>query len=202
MASSVARKDPITGAKINKLRKSYEGKVKPLGLPGRNKSTNIPGELIGFTEWSDEAWYDQRIYGKELEKALDEGSNVMRKLGKALEMSAGKLPKSEHEKWRASLALDDALPQAVSKPAATVKNAAAQMLRTNSSMTSMRASAPASPNGVARPERSGKKRSYQDASFEGYADSGLVDEESHSMDERRGSMKRRKVSVQGISTHA
>lgn len=134
----------------------------------------------------------------------------MRKSGKAFDLNAGKLPKAENERWRATLALDDPAPQQQQTGrvpvAGAVKNPAAQaqMLRANPSMTSMRASAPASPNGIARPERAGKKRSYRDASFEGYAESGLADEESHSMDERRGSMgkKRRKVSAQGLSDHA
>ncbi|KAL9033478.1 MAG: hypothetical protein Q9214_007498, partial [Letrouitia sp. 1 TL-2023] len=38
LASSVARTDPVTGEKINKMRKSYEGKVKALGLAGRNRA--------------------------------------------------------------------------------------------------------------------------------------------------------------------
>jgi alanyl-tRNA synthetase len=43
--ASVRRVDPVTGQKVNKLRKSYEGKLKELNLDGRNKATESQKEL-------------------------------------------------------------------------------------------------------------------------------------------------------------
>lgn len=48
--ASVRRVDPVTGQKVNKLRKSYEGKLKELNLDGRNKATESPKELEGLVD--------------------------------------------------------------------------------------------------------------------------------------------------------
>ena len=46
----MARRDPKTGEKINKLRKSYENKVKALELEGRNKAEANSNELQGLLD--------------------------------------------------------------------------------------------------------------------------------------------------------
>lgn len=199
LANTVRRKDPKTGEKANKLRKSYEGHLKYSKLPGRNKAVSIEGELLGFTEWSAEAWYDQRVHGRELERA--ESSEMMTtKLAKALKMNTGSLPREEHEKWKATIGVED--PAKTPLAAATTAKTAAQatFARTGQALTG-RASAPASPRGVsgaanaARPSRVGTKRSYQDASFEGYTEAGLAaDDGGYSTGgERRGLMKKARV---------
>jgi len=210
IASTVARKDPVTGEKINKLRKSYEGKLKNLGLPGRNKPSTAPGELLGFMEWPDEGWYDQRVYGKELERAPNNGA-VVQKLDRALRFNMGQLPRDEHEKWKGTLGLEDLAPPpsrtpVLSSGSASTKTAAQAAFARSGQATSMRASAPASPRqgssggaGVARPDRQGKKRRYDDASFEGYSETGYADDDGYStggLDDRRSSAsrKRRRVS--------
>ena len=201
IATSVARKDPATGEKINKLRKSYEGKVKSQGLPGRSKPTDVPGELLGFMEWPEEGWYDQRIHGKELENALE--GPLMAKLEQALTLQPGRLPNAEHEKWKNVLGLEE-LP--ASRAIAAPKNVAQSVLQ-RSQPTSMRASAPSSPRGsIIRPERSGKKRRYDDASFEGYNE-GYQDDDGYltgGPDDRRtsGSKKRRRVSLTTSTNHS
>ncbi|KAI4728306.1 Rox3-domain-containing protein [Aureobasidium sp. EXF-10728] len=163
IANSVRRTDPVTGEKINKLRKSYEGKVKTLGLSGKNKPTDVEGELRGFMQWDEGSWYDQRIHGRELDKA--DSSSLMANLGRALTMNPGTLPADEHNKWKAILGLDDGN----KTPSQPVNKIAAhpQMLKAQAS--SMRASAPASPrashpNGI-RPDRSNKKRRYDESSY-------------------------------------
>lgn len=199
LAKSVARKDAVTGEKINKLRKSYEGKVKVLGLPGRNKPIDRPGELLGLMEWPEEGWYDQRVHGFELERALE--GPVMAKLDRALIMQPGRLPAPEHEHWKNVLGLDDASTSAagVKTPLQAPSKNAAQNVMQRTQATSMRASAPASPRGGGlRPDRAGKKRRYDDASYEGYAD-GYQEEDGYSTSgldgERRNSSgkKRRRV---------
>lgn len=221
LASTVARRDPVTGAKINKLRKSYEGKVKKQDLPGRNKPTVLEGELMGFMEWPEEGWFDQRIYGRELEHALDPvkgrlfrsddgSSTAATKLERALQMNPGLLPRDEDEKWRATLALDEPqiAPQKAAPPTKPPAFAAAPMngLLKPGLTTGMRSSAPASPAVRSpndnRPDRTGKKRRYDDASFEGYEATGWAEDDGYSTgggggdSAKRG--KRRRVSV-GVS---
>ncbi|KAL1306652.1 hypothetical protein AAFC00_005326 [Neodothiora populina] len=193
IASTVARKDPITGEKINKLRKSYEGKVKTFALPGKNKPTDRPGELMGLMEWPEEGWYDQRVHGKELERW--ESLPVMAKLGKALQMNPGKLPAEEHDKWKNLIAFDDT---AAKTPSLAPSRTPAHQAMLKSQPTSMRASAPASPRvgqGV-RPDRPNKKRRYDESSYHGYND-GFHDDDGYStggLDDKRSSAtkKRRK----------
>ncbi|KAF2153103.1 Rox3-domain-containing protein [Myriangium duriaei CBS 260.36] len=213
LASSVARRDPVTGAKINKLRKSYEGKVKKQSLPGRNKPTVLEGELMGLMEWADEAWYDQKIYGRELENALDplkgrlwrsEEGSAATKIDRALQLNPGRLPRDEDQTWRATLALDEpASAQPKAAPPKPTALSAVNGLKPGLT-TGMRASAPASPaarspGAVDRPDRAGKKRRYNDQTFEGYAESGWAEDDGYSTGgdaAKRG--KRRRVSV-GVS---
>ena len=79
--------------------------------------------------------------------------------------------------------------------------AQASLARAGQTLTG-RASAPASPrsasgaaSNLARPSRVGTKRSYQDASFEGYAEAGLTSEDGgfSTGGERRGLMKKARV---------
>ncbi|KAI5206576.1 Rox3-domain-containing protein [Aureobasidium subglaciale] len=194
IANSVRRTDPATGEKINKLRKSYEGKVKNFGLSGKNKPTDINGELRGFMEWDEGSWYEQRIQGRELDKA--ESSPLMARLSRALIMNPGTLPADEHNKWKNILGLDDGN-KTPSQPASKVA-AHPQMLKAQAS--SMRASAPASPrasnpNGI-RPDRSNKKRRYDESSYTGYNESYQEDDgySTGGLDDKRNSAtkKRRK----------
>lgn len=184
------RRDLVTGEKINKLRKSYEGKAKNLGLPGRNKPTTIPGELTGFLEWPSEMWADQRA--EPIKQTTDD---VLAKLDRALAMAPGRLPTEEHNSWKSYLGIEDGPAAAAGKgtPSLAPTKNAAQMLKNNASM---RASAPASPRAaIARPDRANKKRRYDDSSFEGYRE----EDDGYStggLDDMRvsGSKKRKKVS--------
>lgn len=221
--ASVARKD-AAGNKINKLRKSYEGKLKDLSIEGRNKARQNEHELEGlvhpdwsmvlpsgktmFEEAKSDAWLESR-------EAVD---NMVGMLSSALNMRPGHLPKQEHENWKHQLGLDDVAKASTvvsnstvsannafnSALAAPTKTPASNLLSKTAPATAMRNSAPASPKnnlGVSRPDRAGKKRRYDDSSFvgyEGYDDDGYstggVDESG-----RRGSggtkRQKRKVSL-------
>lgn len=207
--ASVARNDPVTGAKINKLRKSYEGKVKDLGLEGKNKSGKNQGELQGLVdpEW-DIVVPDGRTFFEASREHVDfserGAEHMLAMLDSALSMRPGRLPKAEDLKWKSSLGLDDSKPApTAAAPTLPPKTAANQFLSKTSPATAVQRSAPASPRGtgtgVARPERSGKKRRYDDASFEGYDDDGYSTGDGGS---RRGSVskrQKRKVSKPGKS---
>ncbi|CAK3995634.1 Mediator of RNA polymerase II transcription subunit 19 [Lecanosticta acicola] len=179
---SVARRDPVTGEKINKLRKSYENKVKNLKLDGRNKAQSNQGELGGLlhpgwderTPEGDTLWVhtwtkEDANQGKRLDLSEDR-ENLFSKLGAAFDMLPGKLPPKEHREWDNMLGLDD---QTVAAGNRTPAGAAANPQP-----------AAASPANTARgnPDRPGKRRRYHEGTYVGYGDD----------DEDNGSAKRQK----------
>ncbi|KXT04319.1 hypothetical protein AC578_7979 [Pseudocercospora eumusae] len=176
--ANVRRRDPVTGAKINTMRKSYANKLKTLGLEGRNKAVPNQGELSGLLDpgWSQEMqpgsgvtlwdnnWSERGKLGDSNAEA-----DLLSKLDAALKMGPGQLPGKERESWNNVLGLDD--PSVPSKGAtATAKAPLASnpALAKTSAAHAMSSSAPASPRNQIRPDRKGKKRSYDDSSFEGY----------------------------------
>jgi hypothetical protein len=207
--ASVARKDPITGAKINRLRKSYEGKLKLLGLEGRNKAQANQRELEGLAEeaWDDpqpdgRTYFDMCFEGIELGNETAEGS-LMASLGAAFSFNVGRLPGKDHDEWKNLLGLDDAstAPSGKATPAQNGSRpiAAAPAILKSGLAGAARNSAPASPaNLAARPDRANKRRRYDDSSFEGYEEDGHstggVDDTGRRVS---GSQKRQKRKVSG-----
>ncbi|KAK4506583.1 hypothetical protein PRZ48_000315 [Zasmidium cellare] len=182
--ASVARRDPRTGEKINKLRKSYENKVKALGLEGRNKATQNEHELWGLVDpaWEQElepglTGWQQKLREVNLPLARTEAhDNVFSKLDAALALHPGRLPPKEHKEYQSMLGLDD--PAVGVKPGMNkVPNGPVSAVAKTAPATQIRNSAPASPGSMAgRPDRANKKRRYDDASYvgyqEGYEDDG------------------------------
>ena len=190
----------MTGEKINKLRRSYEGKVKDLGLEGKNKATS--NELKDLENLVDPEWDlvvpDGRIFWDATREHVDfseQGAEqLVGMLGSALSgIKPGQLPKAENAQWKTKLGLDETAgkaPAAVS--AVPPKTAANHFLSKTSPATAVQRSAPASPRatgaGISRPDRSGKKRRYDDASWEGYDEDGYSTGDGGS---RRGSASKR-----------
>ncbi|KAK2784890.1 hypothetical protein FQN52_008826 [Onygenales sp. PD_12] len=211
VAASVARTDPVTGEKINRLRKSYEGKIKGLGLAGRNKAVKTelgaPTGLRHLTLWPEEEWQNQKVYGKDIKVAEPESSFFKQQL-KAMKLEPGILP--NHEFWEDALGHE--------KPPKVIATGDPSMARTTGAVpASVRqanrtngAPAPVSTPGAepARPKRSGKKRSYNDSSFVGYGE-GFPDDDaelesgrySNSEESGRGQgkKKRKKDHISGVS---
>ena len=191
VAASMARKDPVTGEKINKLRKSYEGKIKELKIAGeKNKSNSKPGELLDeLLYWPDEEWYSQKVHGKEMETLLSE--DMMQKLDKALQMAPGKMPKAQESKFRTMVG--DGTDK--SKPAINGPVKPIPAMQAKPGKTSLSA-APSPAMRATRPERTGAKRSYDDTAFKGYGE-GYADDGDSTGAEGSGNSakkKRRKVS--------
>jgi len=114
-------------------------------------------------------------------------NSMLSNLDAALSFKPGRLPKAEHEQWKAQLAFDDNK----AKPAALTKTAASNFLKSTTGPLA-RKSAPASPRNVpGRPERTSKKRRYDDTSFEGYEEEGYSTGDA----EDRLAGKRRKQQV-------
>lgn len=185
MAASVARFDSVTGDKINRLRKSYEGKIKD--LPGRNKGANMEGVFMDMIDYPDEEWQIQRVAGRDISKGATD--DLLAKLDRATKMESGRLPGTDHDTWKNAIHLDE---QPVIK---TEPGVAAQPRGGGQSPAHGVAQAAPSSTRASR----GVKRSYQDDSFEGYGD-GFGDDtnEAHSPkdgDEGGGGSRKKKRRV-------
>lgn len=214
LVASVARTDPITGEKINKMRKSYEGKLKALKLAGRNRAvkheveTNDAGNpkegrLLGLLElatWPEEEWHNTKMMGREVQKGISNATQA--KLEKATHMLPGPVPKQGV--WDELIGLERTKPdQASKKPESQKKQPGLEVaksskvksngvagqsgslqklghpsnltVKANGLINGARVdSGTSSP--IDRPRRTGKKRRYDDHSFDGYGD-GFMDDD-------------------------
>lgn len=193
VAKSVARIDPVTGDKINRLRKSYEGKLKGLGLAGRNKPVKnepgMPGSLRHLTMWPEEEWQNQKVFGKQI-KVADMDSALQQLQMKAMKLEPGTVPNTDY--WEDVLGHE--------KPS---KNTGAGDAGKKTAAPSGGVRAPSQPNGTpafaelerGRPSR-GHKRRYDDNSFIGYGEGYADDDDEgafYSNSEGIGKKKRKKV---------
>ena len=204
LVATVARTDPQTGEKINKLRKSYEGKIKDFALAGRNKpfKVDIPeggkGKLRSMMEDIPEEQWQAESATKKIEITSAFGET----LRKAMEMRPGTARNSEF--WEEALGHEKARMVAVPPPPVTKNPPAPVPPRLPNG--AVRPHTSAAPD-VARPRRATKKRSYADDSFEGYGE-GFVDDEldmdagaySNSEDGGGGPGRKRRKKVETEST--
>jgi hypothetical protein len=158
------------------LRKSYANKVKNLGLEGRNKAQSNQHELEGLLdplwdmpEGDSTLWGNHCAASKLGDPKVED--DLLSKLGDALRMEPGRLPGKEHDQWKNMLGLDEVLASAAAGKGGSTPNASklpgVSALKTSPG-TGSRNSAPASPRSVSRPDRSNKRRRYDDSSYEGY----------------------------------
>ena len=122
------RVDPVTGEKINKIRRSYEGKVnikeskgdgkiksKELRVEGKNRAVNTPGQWIPqLMNIPEDDWRATNVLGKGI-KSTANSKAFQDKLLLALQMAPGKLPSSQEQKFRTIIAADQSTPR-MSKP--------------------------------------------------------------------------------------
>ena len=193
IAGNVARNDPVTGEKINRLRKSYEGKLKDFNLAGKNKPHKVedvaPGSLIDLMMIPEEQWQIQ-AHGKD---AGLHSADSQTKFERAMKMDRGVVSKNDY--W------EDVLGHEKPKPAAfafettrkSVLGGEDRQIGLGNGI-SLNASSEAS-----RPRRANRKRRYDDKSFEGYGE-GYVDDEAvtegtYSDEDGRPSGKKRRKKV-------
>ncbi|KAI1962530.1 hypothetical protein LOZ58_002872 [Ophidiomyces ophidiicola] len=208
VAASVARTDPVTGEKINRLRKSYEGKIKGLGLSGRNKPVKhepgAPGGLRQLTMWPEDEWLNQKVVGKDI-KFAEPDSSLFKLHMRAMKMEPGPIPNNEY--WEDVLGhekLPKQVAPSVHKANDTLPSASRYSAQTNGTSISTPGPLTGNPD---RPKRTGKKRSYNDSSFVGYGE-GFPDDDgdlegsfySNSEEGGRSSVKkkRKKDHVSGV----
>ncbi|KAI9782925.1 MAG: hypothetical protein M1839_004400 [Geoglossum umbratile] len=208
LAASVARNDPVTGEK-RKLRKSYKGKIQGFDLAGRNESVKHPegqpGGLLEMLDWPEEEWQNQKVMGREIEKGF--GEVMLAKLSKALKMEPGPLPDFDE----GILGLDLEPPPtsvgipSLKRPLQQANNNFRQPATTTTHTNGATPRPVESPSAdPARPKRAGKKRRYDERSFEGYGE-GYVDDDvdmaaggystGDGEDGRRSGKKRRKKTL-------
>lgn len=180
LAAEVARVLP-NGEK-NAIRKTYKGHIKRLGVNGHFDSVKTdadsPDGFLAMVKFPEEEWYIHHVKGKEIESGFSYDTRA--KVPRAVSMSKGIVPKSV---WDSSV-LGELGPGNVGKgdkppsfskatapstPATTaVAPAAVGIPRTKPQ--------PLGGQGGVRPQRSVKKRSYGDSSFEGYGE-GFPDDD-------------------------
>ncbi|KAF2739967.1 Rox3-domain-containing protein [Polyplosphaeria fusca] len=172
LAKSVARTDPVTGEKINKLRKSYEGHIKNLQIAGKPKATKIGDHFTMMMAFPAYEYEVQHVKGKEIDGALNQEESALSSdfdslLSSALEgMGPGALPPKDASLYKTYLGMDEVL-----KPKVVGDGPPGRLPQ---SIASTPLSAPQAARTV-RPERTGSKRSYNEASFSGYGE-GFVDD--------------------------
>lgn len=193
LAKSVARTDPVTGEKINRLRKSYEGKLKDFNLAGKNKPHKVeddaPGSLTELMMIPEEQWQNQ-AHGKD---AGFRSGESHAKFERAMNMDRGVVSKNDY--W------EDVLGHEKPKPAAVAFEAARKgVLGGGDRQIGLGNGVSGYPSSEAsRPRRANRKRRYDDESFEGYGE-GYVDDEAvaegtYSDEDGRPSGKKRRKKV-------
>ncbi|KAH7414268.1 Rox3 mediator complex subunit-domain-containing protein [Phaeosphaeria sp. MPI-PUGE-AT-0046c] len=201
LARSVARTDAVTGEKINKLRKSYEGHIKAMQIAGKPKAQKMEG-VFSMPVWMpDEEWKVLKVQGKEMDKALNPAQTALDPgFGGLLDsafagMTSGSLPNADANRYRTYIGTDDVVkpkPQD-GPPHRPSPHPSAAPTPGNSAVG----------RGVTRPERSGSKRHYTDAAFQGYGEGYNDDfgaDSTGGEDNAQGNMaKRRKLQFERTS---
>ena len=168
LVASIARTDPVTGEKINKLRKSYENHLKAFCLAGRNKGikeATPEKRLMYLANWPEEEFYNQRVAGKDVRHGLPNAT--LEKLGKAMHMQAG--PVQDNNKWEDLLGLGIIKPidAATDKKRKMVNTVAQPDVQVNGSRADISRTLD---TGDTRPKRVAKRRKYDETTYEGYAE--------------------------------
>ncbi|KAI1391067.1 Rox3-domain-containing protein [Hypoxylon trugodes] len=193
IAAEVARTKP-NGEK-NALRKTYKGQIKTLGLSGHfdavKKEPEALDGLMALTHIPEDVWYSREVSGKEIEKGFSQLSPPI--LSRAATMAKGAIPKSV---WDSSV-LGDLAPGAMTKKVGhdqATRPTAPSTPAASAPGVTPKAGKPLTPQ-LDRARRIGKKRSYQDSSFEGYGE-GYADDDAGGYStgdgDDRSKLKRRK----------
>lgn len=181
--------------------------MKDLKIEGRHKLVKDKRDLEGFVhpDWNDLDEVGRTRWQNERQDALlgqHDVSQTLELLDTALDMRKGHLPAEEHAQWKGILGFDDVAKTVAAVPALTTATNP-QLARASAAA----AARPASPRSFAnRPERSGRKRRYDESSYtgyhEGYEDDGYSTGGTNDANRRGsgGKRQKRKVSAKSIRT--
>jgi hypothetical protein len=170
LAETVARSNPDGSKKI--VRKTYKGHIKRiLKLNGNfdsvKKDISAPDTLWSMMTQPDEVWDSQYTQAsKEIEMGIPAAASA--NLRKAVTMTRGVIPK---DMWNNSVLGELVAPPTPAEPAKAVQNGVKRQPPQAAGVSRNTAKSE-----VPRPKRNIKKRTYGDASFEGYGE-GFVDDD-------------------------
>lgn len=207
IAHSVARQNLTTGA-LSGLRQSYKNQATALDFPGLHNPVSRPeGNRPSLTDmWHMpvDYWENMYVRGADIKDGM--ASELVSNLENAFTMENNPNALAGHDiRWLDLDAAEGGKTKRGSTAKPSLKRPALNVMATAPSGASLRVSTPGSSRSadtaamlgdLNRPKRSGKKRRYNDDSFEGYGE-GFIDDDGVSVsslgaDERR--KKRRKVS--------
>jgi hypothetical protein len=202
LARSVLRTDPITGEKINKLRKTYKVVLQDLKLPGRTDPVVHRDQFSEMYRMPDDWWQTEVVGDHDLSQGFE---GLLPSLDKALKMDAVKLPPETEKDVRKTIGADDSKKKVKVGVDGPVKPAGHALAGTpgGGAVVTSNANGSAQPSGALspamRPSRPGTKRRYNDASFkgygEGYADDDMGDSTAGEDESRGGSSKKKRRKV-------
>ncbi|KAL5114665.1 hypothetical protein ACEQ8H_007459 [Pleosporales sp. CAS-2024a] len=202
LARSVARTDPMTGEKINKLRKSYEGHIKQMQIAGKPKAQKMENVFMEPIHYPEQDWHLLKVQGKEIDKALNPSQTGLDSafgslIDSALSgMAPGPLPTADSARYRTYIGTDDTIKP---KP----QDGPPHRPTPHGASVPLPGSSAAGRGGVTRPERQGSKRHYTDAAFQGYGEGYNDDfgaDSTGGEDNAQGNMaKRRKLQFERTS---
>lgn len=181
LLKTVARNDPVTGEKINKLRKSYEGQIRTFALAGRNKPVKCdreldePGPLRKLASIAEKDWDEGAGRSK-----IEVTSDFRTKLTKAMQLQPGTV--RNNATWEDALGHEKARPVGTPTPSHGPS--------TSRIPNGVPRSQPAAP-GDKRSTR-GHKRSYADESYVGYGD-GFTDGDDDGDEDEFSKRRKKKV---------
>lgn len=169
LLESVARVDPDTGEKANTIRKSYQGQIDAAGLPGKNKPAAV--ELEQDETWQrltrlarlDDQQYTQKDLPQEDDFSLSEIENL---IPQAMELRAGSMLPSTTKDWDMVLGLDSV--KKTPKPTPVQPGQPRTFAQLSNGLHSLQQSQLDHAIAHDRVRTRGKKRSYDDSSYDGY----------------------------------
>ncbi|GAW17355.1 hypothetical protein ANO14919_068120 [Xylariales sp. No.14919] len=190
IAAEVARTKP-NGEK-NALRKTYKGQIKTLNLSGHfDVVKKEPSAFMELLMVAEEDWQNRFVSGKDIEKGFT--PTHQSNLTKATTFARGQIPKVV---WDSSVLGDLAPGHALKKTSSDqVPRATAPSTPALSATGAAQKPTKSLGSQLDRARRLGKKRSYQDSSFEGYGEGYDDDTGGYSTgdgDDRSSKLKRRK----------
>ena len=120
-----------------------------------------------MTLWPEEEWQNQKVIGKDVHAGLP--ANMLAKLDKAMQMQPGPVPNSSM--WEDQLGHEKLKPVGAKASKVPQKSPATIPAKANTQANGNHTDAEA-----IRPKRTGRKRRYDEHSFEGYGE-GYVDDD-------------------------
>jgi hypothetical protein len=188
VAQSVARTNP-DGTK-NPLRKTYKKYIKTLGLSGAfdvgKKELDAPDTLSALLLTPDDQWETHNTLGRRMGMGFSDEAKAS--MSTAFKMAKGRIPKDRFD--------SSVLGEIVTRPADSSKSLSNG---TKAHPPQNPAVARTAKGEGPRPKRNVKKRSYGDASYEGYGE-GYIDDENQDTgystgegDDRGGRKRPKKV---------